>query len=325
MYSEKFLLVLASVLICNALALESLDNEWKLWQSNYGKKYSTPREEEYRRKIWESNWHMVTEHNQQANQGNATYRMKMNHFADKSEKELAKASCFRLPTPEERNLQSYREVNYGELPPSVDWREENCVTGVKNQGSFCGSCWAFATVGTIESRYCIKSGKLIEFSEQQLVDCDHSNFGCCGGFPLSAFEYAVQYGLMKSSNYKYKGHGTECRYKERLVMSLNSSKFYDLSGEENMASALAIDGPMSVAFAVAFPFYFYSEGIFDGWCAGGLNHAMLAVGYGVENHEQYWIVKNSWGDSWGDDGYVKIRRNVNQCMIGMMASAADLM
>ncbi|XP_030078272.1 ervatamin-C [Microcaecilia unicolor] len=325
MHSEKFLLILASVLVYHALALESLDNEWKLWKSNYAKTYSSTNEEQFRRKTWEANWHIVQEHNQLADQGKTTYWMKMNHFADKSEKELAKMNCLQVPTSKERNLKTYRDVKYREPPSNVDWREEKCVTVVKDQGSYCGSCWAFATVGTIESRYCIKTGELEELSEQQLVDCDYNNDGCCGGFPLYALEYAVENGLMKSSKYKYKGHGSECRYKERLATSLNSSKFYDLAGEDNIASALAFDGPMSVAFGVAFTFMFYDKGIYDGLCAYGLNHAMLAVGYGVSDYEPYWIVKNSWGHYWGEDGYVKIRRNVNQCGIGEMASAADLM
>nr|XP_033775439.1 ervatamin-C-like [Geotrypetes seraphini] len=324
MCSEKFLLILASVLVYNALALESLDSEWKLWKSNYGRKYSSRKEEEFRRKNWDTNWQKVLEHNQLADQGKKSYWMKMNHFADKSENELKRMDCLHFPTSEERNFKNYQDKKYQNLPPNVDWREEKCVTAVKNQGT-CGSCWAFATVGTIESRYCIKYGSLVELSEQQLVDCDHNNGGCCGGFPDAALDYILDNGLMKSSKYKYKGYGSECRFKSKQALALNSTKFYNLAGEDNIASALAFEGPMSITFAVDTNFMFYDRGIYDDECAEHPNHAMLVVGYGSEDYEQYWLVKNSWGHYWGENGYVNIRRNVNLCNIGDMASAADLM
>ncbi|XP_030078285.1 cathepsin S [Microcaecilia unicolor] len=324
MYSEKFLLILAFALAYHALALESLDNEWKLWKSNYGRKYSSKKEEEFRRITWETNWQKVQKHNQLADQGKKSYWMKMNHFADKSENELKRMDCLHLPPREERKFKNYQDEKYRALPPNVDWREKKCVTAVKNQEA-CGSCWAFATVGTIESRYCIKYGPLVELSEQQLVDCSYENGGCCGGFPDAALDYVLDNGLMKSSSYKYKGYGSECRYKHRQALALNSSKFYNLATEDNIASALASDGPMSITFAVHPNFQLYDRGIYDDECAEYSNHAMLVVGYGSLDYEQYWIVKNSWGHYWGENGYVKIRRNVNLCNIGEWASAADLM
>ncbi|XP_029431245.1 ervatamin-B-like [Rhinatrema bivittatum] len=323
MYSETFFLVLAFILACNATTLRSLDSEWKLWKSNYEKKYTSQIDEEFRRKTWESNWKMVQEHNQLADQGKKSYWMKVNHFADKTEKELKSMSCFHPPASEERTFKNYQDRSYQPGPSNVDWRDEKCVTAVKDQG-YCGSCWAFSTVGTIESRYCIKYGPLVELSEQQLVDCDSSNDGCCGGFPSSAFFHVTEYGMMKSSNYKYKGYATECRFKNSKALQLNASKSYDLIGEDNIASAVAFDGPLSVAFAVHTHFYFYDKGIYDEACAPAANHAILAVGYGSEEYEQYWIIKNSWGQYWGEKGYGKIRRNVNLCEIGDWGSAIDL-
>ncbi|XP_029431011.1 mexicain-like [Rhinatrema bivittatum] len=323
MHLEKFLLILVSILACNTLTLKSLDDEWTLWKSDHERRYSSPKEEDVRRKIWEANWQKVTEHNKLADQGKKSYWMKMNHFADKTANELKLKSCLRNSTSQERNFKSYQGKKYQTGPPNVDWRDEKCVTAVKDQG-LCGSCWAFATVGTIESRFCIKYGPLVELSEQQLVDCDYYNGGCCGGYPSSALEYIIDHGLMKSSKYKYKGYNSECRFKYRQALQVNASKFYDFRGEDNIASALAHDGPLSITFAVDVDFFFYDKGIFDGDCAPYSNHAMLAVGYGAMDYEEYWIVKNSWGHYWGENGYVKIKRNVNLCNIGDWASAADL-
>ncbi|XP_078528328.1 cathepsin K-like [Lissotriton helveticus] len=323
MHTQRLVVLLASLLSC-ALAAEFLEAEWQSWKGRHERKYESKEEEVLRRERWEETWKKVKKHNKLADQGKKSYRMALNHFADRTSYELQSMSCLRIPVVRQRSTSKYSGVSLSSLPPQVDWRDQRCVTAVKDQGR-CGSCWAFAAVGALESRYCIKTGELFEMSEQELVDCDSEDGGCCGGFPYSAFKYIYQHGIMPSNKYKYKGYGGDCRLKHSKTVPMNMSKFYELSGEDNMAAAVAYDGPITVGFGVTDTFFYYSEGIYDEEDCPDANHAIIIVGYGEEDHEGYWIIKNSWGHYWGDRGYAKIRRNSNICTIGDMGSVMDLL
>ncbi|KAM4748968.1 cathepsin L-like proteinase [Rhinophrynus dorsalis] len=332
MHLDKYLLVFSTIVICGSASL-FLDQEWNAWKSKYGKKYVTPNRELFRRKAWEASWEKVQKHNQLADQGLTSYRMAVNQFADLTTEEWNSKSCIRS-SEKSKPLSSIPTFNYrnnNDIPPNVDWRKSNCVTPVKNQGTLCGSCWAFSTVGVIESRYCIKKHKLINFSEQQLVDCDDTSEGCCGGFPIDALAYVAENGIMRRKDYKYTESKLECKYNLKKATKLNVTKYYTLPGEKNMASSVALEGPIIVSIGVSEDFQKYSEGIFDGDCAEEVNHAVIIVGYGTqpaidENGEDidYWIIKNSWGKEWGDNGYVKMRRNIKQCGIEEEAAAVDI-
>ncbi|XP_075064252.1 cathepsin K-like [Mixophyes fleayi] len=315
------------VLVTCTWASHFFDQEWNIWKSKYGKTYVTTDEELLRRKTWEDTWYKVQKHNELADQGLTSYRMAMNHFADMTEKELESRSCL-LSTGFPSNAPTYTPRTHADLPEHVDWRDSKCVTKVKNQGHYCGSCWAFATVGVIESRLCIKNDELMDLSEQQLVDCDTQDFGCCGGFPILALMYAADQGVMKTEDYAYREKQMPCSYNSDEAIHLNSTKYYILPGEENMESSVALEGPITVGFGVSFGFMLYSEGIYDGGCSGHPNHAIIIVGYGTEQEEEnkaYWIIKNSWGEEWGDNGYGKIERNINKCYIATMAATIDIM
>ncbi|XP_053575862.1 uncharacterized protein LOC128665147 [Bombina bombina] len=329
---NKHLLIFSIIAICVS-ASHFLTREWDSWKSKYGKKYVSSHDELFRRKAWEATWDKVQKHNQLADQGLKKYRLAMNHFADMTSEERKSKSCL-MPTkssiPVNTKVRSYnKNLN---IPDKVDWRKENCVTEVRNQGEYCGSCWAFATVGVIESRYCIKKGELLELSEQQLVDCDPINEGCCGGFPVNALGYVAQHGIMKRKDYEYTQQKFTCKYEENEAIQLNVTKYYVLPGEDNMASSLAYEGPLTVGFAVDEDFQLYSDGIFDGDCAESANHAIIIVGYGTEQgnevdddeSEDYWIIRNSWGKEWGEGGYARVKRNANKCNIGDMAATADI-
>ncbi|KAJ1168197.1 hypothetical protein NDU88_000146 [Pleurodeles waltl] len=313
---------LLASLLTSALASRFLDAKWEAWKTKYGRAYTTPEEELVRRERWQTNWKMVVDHNKQADLANRTYRMALNHFADRTRSELESMSCLKIPTIKPKSVSKRWSAHT--LPAHVDWRDENCVTSVKDQGN-CGSCWAFAAVGALESRYCIKTQELIEMSEQELVDCDGTDDGCCGGFPYFAFRYLSDHGIMAASDYKYKARLGECRLKNNKAIAMNMSKFYAMDGEENMAAAVATDGPVTVGFAVTMNFFFYSEGIYDDECDVPPNHAIILIGYGTEDHEDYWIIKNSWGVDWGEEGFGKIRRNANVCTIGQIGSSMDLL
>ncbi|KAM4748061.1 cathepsin S-like [Rhinophrynus dorsalis] len=330
MHLDKYLFLFSTIVLC-ASSSQLLDEEWSTWKSKYEKKYTSRDEELFRREAWEASWDKVQKHNQLADQGLKSYRMEVNHFADMTTEERNSRNCListRIPsTPISTHKYNYGTNN--DIPKQIDWRDSKCVTPAKDQG-LCGSCWAFATVGVIESRYCIQTDELLDFSEQQLVDCDHDDSGCCGGLPIAALQYIAHRGVMKTEDYGYEAKQYHCLYDSDGAIKFNKTKFYILPGEDNMAGSVAMDGPISVGFAVNEDFMFYKEGIFDGDCAEGPNHAIIIVGYGTlhcqdaeENGEDYWIIKNSWGTMWGEEGFGKIKRNVNMCDIAAMPATMD--
>ena len=221
------------------------------------------------------------------------------------------------------------------LPSKLDWREmkgKNYVTPIRNQGT-CGSCYAFASMAMLESRLMIKSKNTINkvFSPQDIVDCSEYSQGCAGGFPyLIAGKYAEDFGIVEENCYPYLGRDSKCvdeskckRYRATDYQYVGG--YFGACSEEKMMMALQ-DGPVSVAFEVTDDFQHYKTGIYkhtglkDGFNPFRLtNHAVLAVGYGEDNGVKYWIVKNSWGDTWGESGYFRIMRGTNELNIESMA------
>ncbi|KAG8440363.1 hypothetical protein GDO86_006205 [Hymenochirus boettgeri] len=331
MHLEKFLFVLSALIICT-IALNFLDQEWKEWKIKYGKKYITLEKELYRRKAWEATWEKVQKHNQLADQGLTSYRMAMNHFADLTTEERNSKSCLSRGISHAQikvDSHSY-EKNIG-IPNEVDWRKSKCMSPPRNQGGYCGSCWAFATIGVVETRYCIKKKKLLTLSEQLLVDCDESDEGCCGGYPIQAMAFVTKNGVMRAKDYEYSEKKAECEYNPDKAIMLNVTKYYSLPDESDMAAAVAYEGPLAVGIASGEDFQLYSEGIFEGKCAPSPTHAIIIVGYGTQPAQDengkdtdYWIIKNSWSQQWGENGYGRMKRNIDQCNITAMVSALDL-
>ena len=197
------------------------------------------------------------------------------------------------------------------IPDEIDWRTKKAVTGVKNQGS-CGSCWAFSTTGSIEGAYAIKTGKLISLSEQQLVDCATDNNGCNGGLMDTAFKYVEHNSLESEQDYQYQGSDDSCSFNSSQAF-VKISGYQDVATNNEMALKTAVaQQPVSIAIeADKTVFQFYSNGVITSdLCGTNLDHGVLIVGYGYDNKSgnDYWLVKNSWGDTWGDQGYVKIQR-----------------
>jgi hypothetical protein len=208
------------------------------------------------------------------------------------------------------------------IPSSVDWRAKGAVTPVKNQGS-CGSCWSFSTTGALEGAYEIKYGKLVSFSEQQLVDCDYGlrlNHGCNGGLMDSAFSWiSSNGGLCTESDYPYVSGTTktngDCKKTCSLVSGSKIVSYTDVTPNSDSAMMTALaQQPVSVAIeADQRAFQLYSGGVFSESCGTNLDHGVLLVGYGTDSSSglDYYILKNSWDVSWGSSGFMYLGRNVD--------------
>ena len=235
---------------------------------------------------------------------------------------------FNLKEGEEQNCSATdqrqsvkKNVKFEDLPSTWDWRTVGGVSPVKNQGS-CGSCWTFSTVGCLEAHSLIKYGTFDSLAEQQLVDCagDFDNHGCNGGLPSHAFEYISHAGgISTETDYPYFAKDRPCTVESStFALSVEGGSVNITEGDETeLLHAIFENGPVSIAFQVVDGFRDYASGVYTSdVCkngSGDVNHAVLAVGYGTENGMDYWLVKNSWGATWGDEGYFKIQRNVNMC------------
>ena len=224
-----------------------------------------------------------------------------------------------------RTCKTFQSETTG-LPDSVDWRTNNAVTPVKNQGQ-CGSCWSFSATGAMEGAWAIHTGSLESLSEQQLIDCSKSygDFGCNGGEMDSAFRYAIDHGMCTEDEDPYQAASESCI---DCDMQVTFSTCVDVTSNNQLHLKEAVaQGPVSVAIeADTAAFQFYSGGVINNnACGTQLDHGVLVVGYGEEDGQLYWLVKNSWGTSWGDQGYVKIARTESEndpgvCGIAMQPS-----
>jgi C1A family cysteine protease len=210
-----------------------------------------------------------------------------------------------------------------DAPKSMDWRTTGCVTAVKNQEQ-CGSCYSFSAVESIESLNCINNGNLYVLSEQQVVDCSsaYGNNGCDGGLMENVFKYtAGTGGLCLEKDYPYMAKQGTCQTSCNKVVQI--SNFTLLPQNETLLQQVVGKlSPVSIAIDVNDAFQHYSSGVFDGDCPGQeLNHGVSLVGYGTDpNGEDYWIVRNSWSEQWGESGYIRMVRGRNQCGIANEAS-----
>ncbi|XP_030490249.2 pro-cathepsin H isoform X2 [Cannabis sativa] len=290
--------------------------------NRYGRKYDTVEEMKLRFGIFKENLKLI----KSTNKKGLNYTLAVNHFADWTWEEFNR---HRLGAAQNcsATLKGNHKLTDVVLPETKDWRQEGIVSPVKDQGH-CGSCWTFSTTGALEAAYKQAFGKDISLSEQQLVDCAgaFNNFGCHGGLPSQAFEY-IKYngGLETEEAYPYTGQNGICKFSsENVGIQVVDSVNITLGAEDELKQAVGLVRPVSVAFEVVSPFRFYKEGVFTSDTCGNtpmdVNHAVLAVGYGVEDGVPYWLIKNSWGASWGDNGYFKMELGKNMCGVSTCAS-----
>ncbi|KAL5055536.1 hypothetical protein RYX36_036218 [Vicia faba] len=309
------------------------EHHFNVFKHRFGKVYSSKDEHDYRFNIFKTNMHRAKRH--QIFDPSAVHGV--TRFSDLTPLEFRKSVLglreLRLPS----DAKPAPILPTDNLPPDFDWREKGAVTPVKNQGS-CGSCWSFSTTGALEGAHYLATGELVSLSEQQLVDCDHEcdpeeagscDSGCNGGLMNSAFEYILKSGgVMREKDYPYSGNdkGT-CKFdKTKIAASVANFSVVSLN-EDQIAANLVKNGPLAVAINAVY-MQTYVGGVSCPYvCSRKLDHGVLLVGYGSGAYapirmkeKPYWIIKNSWGENWGENGYYKICQGRNICGVDSMVS-----
>ncbi|CAG9854679.1 unnamed protein product [Phyllotreta striolata] len=306
---KSFIVLAATILAVSAL---SLHEQWADFKVKHGKSYKNIAEETARFEIFQQTLKKIEEHNAKYEAGLSSFWMGVTKFADMTSEEFqAMMSKQIISMPK---IEGERHVPFEVEPEEIDWREKGAVLEVKDQGQ-CGSCWAFSTTGSLEGQNAIINGKNITLSEQQLVDCSGSygNGGCNGGAMVYGLEYVRDHGIESEDSYPYEAKQGDCKADpNKSVLKIKSFKLVDVSTEA-LKNAVGTVGPISVGLSSS-GLQNYAGGIIDQNCQGQVDHAVLAVGYG-ESPLPYWIIKNSWGKGWGENGFFRLARANNLCTI----------
>ncbi|XP_061390016.1 putative cysteine proteinase CG12163 [Musca vetustissima] len=310
--------------------LSKVEHLFSKFQVKYKRRYHTTMERQMRLRIFKQNLKIIQELN--ANEmGSAKYGI--TEFADLTSTEYKQRTGLWQRDPVKAALTPRAEIPDIDLPKEFDWREKGVISPVKNQGN-CGSCWAFSVTGNVEGLHAVKTGKLEEYSEQELLDCDTTDSACNGGLPDNAYEAIERIGgLELESEYPYHARKEQCHFNKAKV-HVRVKGHVDLPKNETaMAQWLIKNGPISIGIN-ANAMQFYRGGVSHPWrplCShSNLDHGVLIVGYGVSDYPMfnktlpYWIVKNSWGSKWGEQGYYRVYRGDNTCGVSEMASSAVL-
>jgi C1A family cysteine protease len=289
------------------------DYKFMEYITEHGKSYGTVAEYEFRAGLFKERHALIEAFNADSNN---THILGHNEFSDRTYDEMKVRNGYR-----HQEAKNVVELDTSANAADVDWRDRGAVTPVKNQGQ-CGSCWAFSTTGAVEGVYFLKGGYLESFSEQQLVDCAggafHNN-GCHGGLMDYAFQYIEQNPLELEADYPYTAKDGTCRASKAKEYG-RVTGYSDVAQSADQLKAALNKQPVSVAIeADQYAFQSYSSGVITTGCGTQLDHGVLAVGYGTLNGQDYFLVKNSWGAGWGDEGYVRIGTN-NVC--GILQSAS---
>ncbi|XP_071863674.1 cathepsin L4 isoform X1 [Bombus fervidus] len=308
---------------------ERLDEYWNLYKTRYNKSYSGNLETN-RRIAWEENLITIYKHNMMAAAGHHSYTLRDNHIADLGTRQYIREMVKLIPSRKRRvsNEPIVGAVLHDprRIPARLDWRELGFKTPPENQRD-CGSCYAYSVATSIQGQIFKKTGMLIPLSEQQLIDCSTStgNLGCSGGSLRNTLRYLEKAkGLMPQSHYSYTAKQGPCRFVEDLsVVNITSWAVLPARDEKTLEAAVATIGPIAASVnASPKTFQLYHTGVYDDEvCSSDMvNHAMVIVGYTPTE----WILKNWWGNGWGENGYMRLAKNKNRCGIANYAAYAKV-
>ncbi|KAJ3694273.1 hypothetical protein LUZ60_009753 [Juncus effusus] len=307
-----YLLSLTYLLLClsnNVSCTEEPTAEMhEKWMANFNKVYDTRTEKEIRFKIFSENVKYINEFNKAKNH---TYTLAINQFTDLTTAEfVALVGRGRM---RDEGSRRYVSLTDGEAAPdSIDWRAKGVVTPIKNQYP-CGSCWAFAPVAAIESLINIKTGQMTSLSEQEIIDCVPDTSTCKGGFATDSFNFVISNeGITTEADYPYTATRMTCNADKlpHKTASISGVEYVPMNDENQLM--LRVARQPVVAFVISSGIRHYGGGIFSGDCGEAFDHYFTLIGYGQdENGVKYWIAKNSWGATWGDEGYVYLAKDVS--------------
>ncbi|XP_033342085.2 cathepsin L4 isoform X1 [Megalopta genalis] len=308
---------------------EKMNQYWDMYKARYNKTYSENMEAA-RRIAWEKNLVTIYKHNMMAAAGHHSYTLRDNHIADLGTRQYVRNMVKLIPSRKRRvsNALMVGAVLHDPqlVPPRLDWREAGFQTPPENQQS-CGSCYAYSVAGSIEGQIFKRTGMLIPLSVQQLVDCSiiTGNLGCAGGSLRNTLRYLEKArGLMDRAEYPYEGRQGPCHFQEAAsVVNITSWAVLPARDEQALEAAVATIGPIAASInASPKTFQLYHQGVYDDeTCSSDkVNHAVLIVGYTPTE----WILKNWWGDGWGEDGYMRLAKNKNRCGIANYAAYAKV-
>jgi C1A family cysteine protease len=317
------------------VSVAAMSEEWSHFlnfQDRFHRKYESLEELGHRFEVFRDNFRNIIAHNQGASEYGQNFTMAVNQFTDLTPEEFKAQYISGLQA---KPLGSYGCKTFtsdaSSAPSEWDWRSKDAVTPVKDQGQ-CGSCWTFSSSGAMEGAWAIAKGDLVSLSEEQLVECatgiSYGSHGCNGGQMEGAFKYAISNGMCTEADYPYTsgtGKSGSCQSSScSPVAEFSSCSDVKPNDQISLKGAVA-QQPVSIAIeADTRAFQSYSSGVITGSaCGTKLDHGVLIVGYGEENGIKYWLVKNSWSASWGDNGYVKIERSESTNDAGVCGIAMD--
>lgn len=302
--------------------VKEAEKRFEEFESHFARVYHSLEERTKRKLIFVENLAQIAILQAAESADGATYSH-LTPFADWTQEEFSRLNGLTGAEPITSTAETAAHLSVADLPDKWDWREHGAVTPVKNQGDECGSCWAFSTAANMEGAYFIKTGKLVSLSAQELLDCSQKNGGCQGGLPAWAMAEmaANRTGLELNSSYPYTTgdrFNETCRAKKSQEKVFVDSYLNISSNDTHIAEALYKYGPLSTGMDASGT-QFYKSGVISGWlCKPQLNHAVTIVAYGKDWYgTDYWTIKNSYGPSWGEAGYFRIKRGKNTCGIEM--------
>lgn len=311
--------------LVGSVAAFDLNTKFEDFKQTYNRNYSSEAEELKRFKIFAKNVELVEL--MKTMDPSAEYSWKT-PFADIENERFTDRNTLSV-TP--ATLKAHKEnavdvkVNAAALPTSFDWISKGAVTGVKNQEQ-CGSCWAFATVASIEGSNFLTNKSLISLAEQELVDCDKNDNGCGGGLPSNAYKDLIdnKMGLELESDYTYTARDGSCQAKASLEKVFIASWKQISSDEDTIAQALMQSGPLAIGINAQW-MQMYSGGVSDPLICNpqALDHGVTIVSFGEDSGKKWWRIKNSWGSGWGEKGYYRIVRGKGKCGVNRMVTSVQ--